>query len=204
MSIDFIPIYLTLLRLLAPLLILKFPLPGVLLSIFLDMSDWDLINFQTDQDYIIYQSWDKALDLYFLSLAAITVFTWKNRLAKKISISLYLYRGLGVILFFLTSNRGLLFFFPNFLEVFFVFFLLVPLFTKKATLTFTSILLLTVPKVIHEFFVHLLLKQPWEIIKFTNVESSDKLIWFTLLYILPISVALYLAKTSKKGWKIHP
>lgn len=199
------PLYLTLIRIIAPLLILKFPLIGILLAIFIDGSDWNLIDFKSQEHYDLYQYWDKGLDLYFLSLAAVTTLAWRNLTARKIALSLFFYRVVGDSIFFLTGHRYFLFLFPNFFESYFVFYLLYSHFNKKFKLTFTfknCLLLITslaIPKIIHEYFVHFLLKQPWEIYKFTANQSYNEIVWYSLLYFLPFTLGLLLIRPTKRG-----
>lgn len=151
---------LTVLRLSVPLLILKWPLVGVIASMFLDSSDWHLYPFRTSQDYANYQVWDKLLDSYYLFLAFYTSLFWKDIKARFMSVFLFLFRGVGVILFTLTSDKIFLFLFPNIFENFFLFYLLYKLISKKDQLFLPGekgILLLTIiaiPKIFQEYLLH--------------------------------------------------
>ena len=69
-----------------------------------------------------YQSYDKALDVYYLSIAYLsTLRNWTNQFAFRMSQFLYYYRMVGVIVFELTQMRTILFIFPNTFEYFFIF-----------------------------------------------------------------------------------
>jgi hypothetical protein len=56
--------FLTLVRLAIPILILRFPLLGILVSIEADASDWIFVGVTSSEMNTIYQNWDKAMDLY--------------------------------------------------------------------------------------------------------------------------------------------
>jgi hypothetical protein len=79
-----------------------------------------------------YQGYDKALDIYYLTIAYIsTLRNWTNLFAFKISQFLFYYRLFGVTLFETTYDgsgpRYLLLFFPNTFEYFFIFYEIVRL-----------------------------------------------------------------------------
>jgi hypothetical protein len=154
-----LPTVLTL-RLTVPLLIFKFPLIGLLASIHLDNIDWIFFNVQNDSQYFVYQVIDKVLDTYFLTIALLVAWTWKDISAKRVAIYTYTWRLLGTILFFLTQNQILLIFFPNYFETFFLFYLIFRLFEKRDNLFSTAksfwviLPLLLVPKMVHEL-IHL-------------------------------------------------
>src|SRR3989338_7183158 len=80
-------------RLIGPLLILRWPLLGTLLSQYIfDMFDvviWDVTGTLKHIDYTFVE---KPLDLYQLTLQLITVFWWKQSTPKQIAIGLYIYR----------------------------------------------------------------------------------------------------------------
>lgn len=201
-----IPFYVTLLRLLVPLSILKWPLWGVLVSSLADIYDWKLVNLKTESDFLLYQNWDKAMDLYYLIFALFMTLKWKDKLAKKIALGLFLYRVIGMVFFWLSGKRIFLFLFPNLFENFFIFYLLyVFLFKKTKLLTSAKVTaivlsLLTIPKLIHEYFLHFLEKQPWEFYSFGG-EYTNNLVWGGLLYILPFIVGLFLVKKFNRSYR---
>jgi hypothetical protein len=70
-----------------------------------------------------YQSYDKALDVYYLSVAYIaTMRNWTNSVAFQVARFLFFYRLIGVLAFELLDNRTLLLIFPNTFEYFFIFY----------------------------------------------------------------------------------
>lgn len=111
------------LRVLVPLTIPAFPLPGILASLILDGIDQSLFQSFTSMPLDGYQGYDKALDIYYLSIAYIaTMRNWTNRLAFRLSRFLFYYRLVGVVLFEILQFRWLLLLFPNVFEYFFIFY----------------------------------------------------------------------------------
>ena len=77
----------------------------------------------TTLDLSGYQSYDKALDVYYLSIAYVaTLRNWTHADAFVVSRFLYYYRLVGVVAFELTQVRALLLVFPNTFEYFFDFY----------------------------------------------------------------------------------
>lgn len=110
-----------LLRLGAPLLILRFPLPAIMFALVLDAADQTIFQAMTDLDLSNYQSYDKALDIYYLAIAYIATFrNWRNGTAILVAAGLWYYRLVGVTLFELTEWRPLLIIFPNTFEYYFI------------------------------------------------------------------------------------
>ena len=75
----------------------------------------------TDDPLPGYQTYDKALDVYYLAIAYMaTMRNWRDPVAFRTSRFLYLYRLVGVTLFELLGWRWLLLVFPNTFEYFFI------------------------------------------------------------------------------------
>ena len=111
-------------RLLVPLLIFKYPLPAILACLVIDAADQSIFQAVVpDADLSGYQSYDKALDIYYLTLAYIsTLRNWTSQFAVSIVRFLLYYRLVGVVLFELTQERWFLFIFPNTFEYVFIFY----------------------------------------------------------------------------------
>jgi hypothetical protein len=111
------------LRLLVPLLIPRFPLV-IIAAFLLDAVDNGLLASLTSVDLSAtgpYQSWDKALDIYYLSIAYLsTMRNWTSPSAFRIGQFLFYYRLLGNVLFELLQSRAMLLVFPNTFEFFFI------------------------------------------------------------------------------------
>jgi hypothetical protein len=115
-------------RLLLPLAIPYYPIPGALACLVLDSIDQSIFQQFPSIPLDGYQSYDKALDVYYLTVEFTAMMrNWTNRSAYKMGWFLYFYRMIGVILFELTQVRAVLFIFPNTFEYFFVFYELVRL-----------------------------------------------------------------------------
>ncbi len=110
-------------RLLVPLLIPRFPL-AIIAALIIDAADQTILQLLTDVDTSetgLYQSYDKAMDIYYLSIAYLsTMRNWTSDAAFRISQFLFFYRLVGVALFELIGERWLLLVFPNTFEYFFI------------------------------------------------------------------------------------
>ena len=117
-------------RLLVPLLIIRFPLPAIVACLIIDAVDQTVFTaVAPDADLSGYQTYDKALDIYYLVIAYIsTLRNWTNKFAVEVARFLIYYRLVGVVLFELSGIREILFIFPNTFEYFFIFYESVRLF----------------------------------------------------------------------------
>lgn len=101
-------------RLLVPLFIPKYPLPAGILALVIDGVDQTIFQIFTTMQLGWYQSYDKSLDIYYLSIEYLsTMRNWANLYAFRMSQFLFYFRLLGVLLFELLQARALLLFFPN-------------------------------------------------------------------------------------------
>lgn len=159
------------LRLLGPLLIFFYPLLGSVLSEFVfDASDvviWDAFG---SLKHINYTLWDKALDMYQLTIMAIVVFGWEHNNARKIGLWLFGFRLIGFLLYEFTRIRMLFLFFPNLFVIFFIVYLLCVKLGKgrwfdsprTAFFILGFLLLLKIPQ---EYILHYLEIPTWDVIK---------------------------------------
>lgn len=109
-------------RFFVPLLIPRFPLPAIIASLVLDAVDQTIFDTFTTRELENYQSYDKALDVYYLTIAYIsTLRNWPAGPAFEVSRMLWYYRLVGVLLFELTGLRAILLIFPNTFEYYFIF-----------------------------------------------------------------------------------
>ena len=110
-------------RLFIPLLIPGTPLL-IIAAFTLDAVDGSLLEQFTSVDTSpggSYQSWDKALDIYYLSIAYVsTMRNWTSVPAFRIARFLFYYRLVGIAAFELTGDRWVLLLFPNTFEFFFI------------------------------------------------------------------------------------
>lgn len=109
-------------RFILPLFILRYPLPATIAALVLDAVDQTIFQMVTDSPLEWYQSYDKALDVYYLALAYIsTMRNWTHVYAYQTSRFLWYYRLAGATLFELLHWRPLLLIFPNTFEYFFLY-----------------------------------------------------------------------------------
>jgi hypothetical protein len=110
-------------RLFVPLLIPRLPLV-IVVAFAIDAADQTLLATFTDIDTGeagAYQSVDKALDIYYLSIAYLsTMRNWTSRPAFRVGQFLFYYRLVGAALFEYTDDRLMLVLFPNTFEYFFI------------------------------------------------------------------------------------
>ncbi|HPB45958.1 MAG: hypothetical protein M9952_12105 [Microthrixaceae bacterium] len=118
---DFIMVTVVVLRLVVPLFIPKFPLPAIVLALIIDGVDQTIFQIFTDSDLPGYQSYDKALDVYYLAIAYLsTMRNWREPVAFDIARFLFLFRLVGVAFFEATQWRWILMVFPNTFEYYFI------------------------------------------------------------------------------------
>ncbi|MFC6160128.1 hypothetical protein [Kribbella jiaozuonensis] len=120
MSVEVVFWSVVLARFALPLLIPMFPLPAIIACLLLDGVDQTI--FQTfGFDPPFYQSYDKAMDVFYLSIAYLaSLRNWTHPGAVKISRFLFFFRQIGVVAFEATGIRLLLLLFPNTFEYFFI------------------------------------------------------------------------------------
>jgi hypothetical protein len=110
-------------RLALPLLIPRVPLI-ILVALVLDAVDNSLLAHFSSVDLGPdgpYQSFDKALDIYYLAIAYMaTMRNWTSTPAFRIARFLFYYRLVGVAAFELLDSRAMLLVFPNTFEFFFI------------------------------------------------------------------------------------
>jgi hypothetical protein len=109
------------LRFIIPLFIPRFPLPAILAALVLDAADQTIFQQFTNLNLDGYQNYDKALDIFYLTIAFLAVYrNWTNTSAINVARFLWYYRLVGVWLFEVFQERWLLFVFPNTFEYFFI------------------------------------------------------------------------------------
>lgn len=114
-------LYVVGLRLVVPLAIPRYPLPAIIGSAVLDGLDLGIFSGITVLEVTNYQSYDKALDVYYLTIAYLsTMRNWTNIDAVMAARILIFIRLLGALLFELSGLRLMLLLFPNTFEYFFV------------------------------------------------------------------------------------
>jgi hypothetical protein len=147
-------------RFLLPLFIPRFPLPAILACLVLDGVDQTIFQTFTELDLSGYQGYDKALDVYYLTVAYLsTLRNWTNRAAVQVAWFLFYYRLAGVVLFELLEWRALLLVFPNTFEYFFIVYEAIRLRWDPGRLTRRDVILLAAGiwvfvKLPQEYWIH--------------------------------------------------
>ena len=107
-------------RFLLPLLIPYCPLPAIVACLLLDAADQTIFQ-AFGYDPPGYQNYDKAMDIFYLSIAYLAAMrNWDNLSAFAIARFLFYYRLAGAFLFEMTHERWVLLAFPNTFEYFFI------------------------------------------------------------------------------------
>ncbi|MGC4107947.1 MAG: hypothetical protein QM753_16610 [Thermomicrobiales bacterium] len=111
------------LRVIVPLFIPRFPLPAIIICLVVDGFDKGILESYTNMNLDFYQGYDKALDIYYQTIAFLsTMRNWSSAAAFAVGRFLFYYRLVGVVLFELLQARWMLFVFPNTFEYFFIFY----------------------------------------------------------------------------------
>jgi hypothetical protein len=174
-------------RLILPLFIPYFPAPALIACLLLDSVDQSIFQQFPKIPLDGYQSYDKALDVYYLSVAYLsTLRNWTNQGAFRMSQFLYYYRMIGVIAFELTQVRAILFIFPNTFEYFFLFVELVRLGWNTSRMGKWTVILATAGiwifiKLPQEWWIHIAQLDMTDFIKETlfGVDATDS--WATAI-----------------------
>lgn len=178
-------------RLLLPLLIPWFPLPGIVAALVLDAVDQTLFQSFTTLPLGGYQGYDKALDIYYLSIAYIsTLRNWTNHFAFRFSRFLFYYRLAGVALFELTEWRVLLFAFPNTFEYFFIWYETVVLWRdprrlSRHAIAGTAAAIWIAIKLPQEFWLHIARLDLTDVLKTALFGAPPETTWGRLFAALP-------------------
>jgi hypothetical protein len=159
------------LRIVIPLMILRFPLAGGVVAMLLDAADVVLIEMIGLGGFGgHYPELDKALDTYYLTLELIVALRWTSPYARIPAAALYVYRGLGVIAFETTHLRVMLFIFPNLFENWWLYVVVVArffptLYPRSVRSVAVPLFLLLIPKMAQEYLLHYAEAEPWDWLK---------------------------------------
>jgi hypothetical protein len=158
-------------RFLVPLGIPRFPLPFEIAAMLLDAADQTIFQQFTKLNLEGYQSYDKALDVYYLSIVYLsTMRNWTHLFAFEANRFLYFYRLVGVVLFEATHTRAILLIFPNTFEYFFIFYEAVrlrwnPLRMSKRMIIYAVAFIWIFIKLPQEYWIHIAQKDTTDLIK---------------------------------------
>jgi hypothetical protein len=203
------------LRLFLPLLIPRFPLPAILACLVIDAADQTIFQNNTDLDLTGYQGYDKALDIFYLTIAYLsTLRNWTDPFAFGVARLLWYCRLVGVLLFELFDVRALLIIFPNTFEYFFIAYVAVQAWWNPARLSRRQVIGMAA-----FIWIFIKLPQEWWIhiaqLDFTDFMKEDVFgvstttswgtaigenFWFLgLLVVVAIVIALAVRKISRSA-----
>jgi len=142
------------LRILVAPLIFVWPLLSIILSVFLDLIDADFAYKLISKK--LYEIVDKNLDLWWF--ANIMIYAYINYPDYRIYLLiLFIYRFIGQLIYYVSKNRKILIFFPNFFE--WIFFLI--FFGKNFDPSILNgqkyylfLITIFITKIFHEWFLH--------------------------------------------------
>ena len=193
------------LRFLLPLFIPYFPLPAIIACLLLDGVDQTIFQVFTNLPLGGYQSYDKALDIYYLTVAYIaTLRNWTNLLAFRVSRFLLYYRLVGVVLFELTQLRALLLIFPNTFEYFFIWYETVRLWWNPKKLSRRTVLIAAaaiwiVIKLPQEYWIHIAQRDVTDTIK-ALLGGGPETPWGPLLAANALLIAVVVVVLAALAW----
>ena len=108
-------------RLAGSLPVLRWPFYGAVVAILVDQSDLFMMNLLHLGGVKDYQTFDKYLDqAYLLAFLAVALRDWQGA-ERHVAAGLFAYRFAGFVAFEVTMSRGLLLFFPNLFEFWYLF-----------------------------------------------------------------------------------
>lgn len=197
-------------RFLIPLAIPRYPLPAIVAALLLDGADQTIFQVFTDLNLDGYQRYDKALDIYYLTVAYVsTLRNWANLFALKASGFLWYYRLAGVTVFELVQWRPLLLIFPNTFEYFFIFYEIVRLrwdprrLTKGATIRVAAAIWILI-KLPQEYWIHVAQLDTTDFLKTAVFGAPLDTPWSAVLvanlWIIPVLALLMVAIVLLVRW----
>lgn len=106
-------------RVLGALPVLRWPLPGALIAVAVDLSDLFLMNLIDLGGLGDYQRFDKIMDQLYLLTFLLAALRWSGP-PRTVAVWLYVIRLAGFVLFAATDARAVLLLFPNVFEFWFI------------------------------------------------------------------------------------
>ena len=155
-------------RIILPLVILRYQLAGGILAMLLDGADViinEVIGGGSFGDH--YHTLDKVLDSWYLAIELFVALRWHSPWARWPAIVLFVYRIIGVALFELTERRIVLFLFPNMFENLWLYCVAMErfwprLYPHSVKTVAIPMLLLLIPKMGQEYLLHFSEAKPWQ------------------------------------------
>ena len=144
-------------RILGSLPVLRWAFGGALIAILVDFSDLFMMNLLNLGGVRDYQSFDKLADIFYMSSFMFVALRWSDT-PRNVAVALFAFRIVGIGVFELIAWRGVLLFFPNVFDFWFV--LVSGLMRFKPSYQITRqravfwVVLVLILKVIQEYVLH--------------------------------------------------
>ena len=185
-------------RFVLPLWIPMFPLPAIVGCLIVDAIDQPIFQTFTHVDLSAYQSYDKALDIFYLSIATLTMYrNWKSLPAIQVGRALFYLRLVGVLAFETTGWRWLLFLFPNAFEYYFIFYEAIRTRWTPARLRprfyVVSAAVIWILKLPQEYWIHIAKLDVTDEVKQVVLHMPKNASWVASIVHSPISFGLMVA-----------
>jgi hypothetical protein len=200
-------------RFLVPLLIPRYPLPAILAALVIDAADQTIFQQFTNMDLAGYQGYDKALDIYYLTIAYLsTLRNWSNKFAFQVSRFLFYWRLAGVAAFELSQVRLLLLVFPNTFEYFFIFYEIYrlrwdPVKMTKRVVIGAAALIWIVIKLPQEWWIHIAQLDTTDFLKQNvfgvPVDASWREILAANLWLIPLAIVILALVVGLLWWLVR-
>ena len=143
-------------RIIGSIPVLYFPFFGSIFAVIVDLSDLFIIGNLDLGGVRNYQRLDKILDFSYMITFFLVSLKW-SKFERNLSISLFIFRVLGMILYEVTGSRIILFSFPNIFEFWFIGISFYKL--RKKILTLKNMILILFFSAIFKIFQEWLLHQ---------------------------------------------
>lgn len=190
------------LRLLTALPVLRFPFVGFVMALEADKWDWYWLGegVQSAAEQLDYQEIDKVLDLFTLAMALAVSWRWGDLTMRRLLVGTLSLRVVGVSTFLLTQQGWLLIAAPNVFENLYLMYVVFRIVAgrEQMLLDRTSVCLVgvvaLVPKLVEEYFLHLLDRRPWDWVNLPVVpDAFEPRLWVGIMYFPMLLVVLVLA-----------
>ena len=106
-------------RIVGSLPVLQWAFAGAIIAILVDFSDLFMMNLLDLGGIRDYQAFDKLADLAYMVTFLFVALRWSG-IPRNVAIALFVFRMIGVGVFELIAWRGVLLFFPNLFDFWFV------------------------------------------------------------------------------------
>jgi len=186
-------------RLLTSLPVIRYPFEGFVVALEIDKWDWFWLaaGDQPEASQTIYQEWDKVLDLFVLAMGLVASLRWPDATVRRLLALTFVLRVAGVAAFLLTEQRWLLVAFPNVFENLFLMYAVFRLISGRGHMlvgrrsTILVSLVALAPKLVEEYFLHMLNRRPWDWVPLPVPDGIEPRIWIVAMY-LPALISVFL------------